>query len=143
MVHSAGKQTNAMLAFPYWIRENAAKFMELRLNSMDFNCKVALFHALQDVAGSEDDRLEMLTLSTTAKEKLVADGQSFDTSAKMMIADLLLIGINKNEQHVKSVAANYRRSRAGPPRLASTTSGETAVPDELTTDEQTEEAEEQ
>jgi len=35
---------------------------------------------------------------------------------KAMLAYLILIGVNKNEQRVKAVAANYRRSVSGPPK---------------------------
>ena len=35
--------------------------------------------------------------------------QTADSSVKCVLAYLILIGINKNEQRVKAVAANYRK----------------------------------
>lgn len=107
VVRSAGKQTNAMVAFPQWTRENAAKFMEQRHNAMNYATKVAFFDTLREIASQPDSQLEMLNLSPTARRKLIDDDSA--PSVRMMIADVLLIGISKNEQHVKSVAANYRK----------------------------------
>lgn len=110
--------------------------MDKRLNSMDYKTKVSLFHALQDVACSQNSQLEMLTLSPTVKRKLVDEGWPTDESVKMMIADVLLIGINKNEQHVKSVAVNYRKTATALPRLASTPAQQMPTPDEPAEEEE-------
>lgn len=110
VVRSTGKHANAMLAFPQWIRINAPRFMDKRLLSMNYGTKVALFNDLCEVASQPDGQLEMLKLSANATRKLIAD--DLTDAEKMMVADVLLIGINKNEKHVKSIAANYRKTAA-------------------------------
>lgn len=84
--------------------------MDKRLLSMNYGTKVALFNDLCEVASEPDGQLEMLKLSANARRKLIAD--DLMETEKMMVADVLLIGINKNEKHVKSIAANYRRTAA-------------------------------
>jgi hypothetical protein len=118
VVRSAGKHTNALLAFPNWMQENDATFVEKRTLTMDSeDSKIKLFTALQTLACSTESQLEMLHLSKQAQDKLVSIGPTTDDITKHVFVDLLLIGINKNEQHVKSIAANYRKIT---PRLAST-----------------------
>lgn len=125
VVRSAGKQTNAMLAFPQWTRENATKFVDKRLISMNRETKVALFNDLRGIASQPDSQFEMMNLSANGRKKLVDDDWLSD-DAKMMLADVLLIGVNKNEKHVKAVADNYRQ--AATKKATSTSSVNNTVP---------------
>jgi len=126
VVRSAGKQTNAMLVFPQWFRENTAKFMEERHNACDFSTKVALFESMRDIASQPDSQLEMMRLSATARQKLINDVST--TEIRMMIADVLLIGLSKNGQHIRSCAVNFRKRKATPLAAERTNDGKTDEP---------------
>ena len=117
VVRSAGKQTNARLAFPNWLQENANAFFDEKLYSMGDDSKIQLFTALEKLARSTESRFEMLDLSKRAKEKFVLTGQTTDDRSKKILIDVLLIGISKNEKHVKSLAASFRN---GGKRMTST-----------------------
>jgi len=110
VVSSTGKLTNAMLSCLSWMQENAQEFVDKRKAFMDEATKLRFFSALQSVAVSPERRLESIAVSERCAAKLT--GQEFravDDSIKCVLAYLVLIGINKNEQRVKAVAANYRR----------------------------------
>ena len=106
---STGKQTNAMLACLSWMMENAKGFVESRTQHMSTNEKLRFFCTLQELARSSDGRLEMIQMSDHCKEKMVTETGSMLQTIKMLLADMILIGISKNQQHVKAVAANYRK----------------------------------
>jgi len=106
---STGKQTNAMLACLSWMMENAKGFVESRTQQMATNEKLRFFSALEQLARSSDNRLEMIQLSDHCKQKMATETSSMDQTIKMLLADMILIGVSKNQQHVKAVAANYRK----------------------------------
>lgn len=108
VIRSSGKHTNAMLACMHWMTENTRHFVESRMNLMAADEKLKFYLAIEETAGSSQHRLEMLELSDKARQKIISSTTAPD-STKSMLADLILIGINKNQQHVKSVAANYRQ----------------------------------
>ena len=108
VICSTGKQMNCILAFPYYLHENAPSFIDKWLNSLDNNTKLQLSCSLYNIANSEENQLEMLYLSKHVKKKIVATNDVIGDSTKQMLIYLILIGISKNEQHVKSVAVNYR-----------------------------------
>ena len=65
--------------------------------------------------------MEMLQLSETVKNKFssrqLGDQMRQDITLSRNIADLVLIAISKNQQHVKDIAANSRQnSRAAKPQ---------------------------
>ena len=117
VIRSAGKQTNAMLSCRNWMTTNAKSFLKSRTNQMDTEQKLLFFTMLQNVAISPDDRFDMIQLSQLTQDKLVEQSWQLEPNTKMMLADIILIGISKNQQLVKSVAANYRKIV---PRFAST-----------------------
>jgi len=119
VLRSAGKQTNAMVSCLNWMMDNAKSFVDDRTNAMAEGDKLKFFIMLQQLACSADDRIEMIQLSRQAKRKLVLEGYSMSDNTKSFVADLILIGINKNEQHIKSVAANYRKPASHFPSTAS------------------------
>jgi hypothetical protein len=55
----------------------------------------------------------MMKLSEVAKAKLVSRVFRYD-DMKKLLADLILILINKNQGHVKAIAGNYRESHLVP-----------------------------
>jgi hypothetical protein len=109
VMNSAGKQTNAVLACLSWMNENAKNFVDSRTHGMDESTKLRFFNALQNLAFSTENNLEMITMSQLARDKLTQYGWTFEDEVKRLLAGLILISINKNEQHVKSVAANFRK----------------------------------
>jgi len=117
LLWSTGKQTNAMLACLSWMMDNAKNFVETRTQHMATKEKLLFFNALVELAKSTDIRLEMIQLSDSCKQKMTKQNGPIEQTIKMMLADLILIGISKNQQHVKAVAANYRKIV---PRYAST-----------------------
>jgi hypothetical protein len=76
---------------------------------MDRTEKLIFFHALATLASQqiESHQLEMLRLSPTAVERLCStDFDDFDTQS--LLADLILIGLSKNNQYINAIAPNYR-----------------------------------
>ena len=65
------------------------------------------FKTLESLAQQDEPRLEMMKLSEVAKAKLVS-GVFRKNETKKLLADLIMISINKNQGHVKAIAANYR-----------------------------------
>jgi len=110
VISSTGKLTNAMLCCPNWMHENAKEFVDKRKAFMDEKTKLRFFLRLQSLAESSENRLEHLVLSERARVKLTEPAlYGVDSSIKCVLAYLILIGVNKNAQCVKAVAANYRR----------------------------------
>ena len=116
VMSSTGKLTNAMLACMNWMHESAADFVERRTAFMDEKTKLAFFLRLQTLAKSSENQMEHLILSERMRTKLASEEFSAaDSSFKSMLAYLILVGININEQRVKAVAANYRAAGARKP----------------------------
>ena len=65
------------------------------------------FNTLENLAYRDEPRLEMMKLSEVTKAKLVS-GVFKDDESKKLLADLILISINKNQSHVRAISANYR-----------------------------------
>ena len=69
---------------------------------------------MRNAAHSDESRMEMLQLSNYAKTKFRSDNMSVVTQTDRYfarnIADLVLIAMSKNQQHVKAVAANSRKA---------------------------------
>jgi len=117
VILSNGKQTNAILSCINWMTENATSFLQKRTSQVDTDVKVKFFNALQDLACSQRNRFEMIELSEHAKQKLIDVSWKLEVHDHMMLADIILIGISKNQQVLKSIASNYRVTT---PRFAST-----------------------
>jgi hypothetical protein len=124
VVCSAGKLTNAILSCLDWMHENAADFMKYRTASMNEKTKLSFYNNLQSIAESAEVRMEQIVLSERTRSQLTSpDFRSADDSTKAMMAYLILVGINKNEQYVKAVAVNYRKVAAPQnklPKIAAT-----------------------
>jgi len=74
---------------------------------------VIFFDALLQLAGTRENRIEMMEMSGPAKAKMqsraLSDKIRRDREFKRNIADLVLISMSKNQQHVKAIAANSRK----------------------------------
>jgi len=113
VVSSTGKHTNAILSCLSWMKQNFRDFVEHRREILDEYEKKKFFDAMLNVAQSKDNSIEMLHLSSTVKSKFRTDDVSMyiqsDDTFKRNIADLVLVAMSKNHQHVKAIAANSRK----------------------------------
>ena len=113
VVSSTGKHTNAVLSCLEWMKRNLADYVKTRREFINETEKKIFFHALLQLARSQENRMEMLVMSGTAKAKMLSgalsDKISQDRQFKRNIADLVLISMSKNQQHVKAIAANSSR----------------------------------
>jgi OTU-like cysteine protease len=111
VVRSSGKHTNTLFSLLDWMKENVPEFVNHLQHRLSQNDKLSFFTALQNLASSEATHLGMLELSPSVVQKLM-DESSVEMSdeSKMLLADLTLIAVNTNQQHVKSIAANYRKT---------------------------------
>jgi len=70
--------------------------------------KLSFFEALERLAGCHESRFEMMKMSDMVKSKLCSTLFN-DRQVKEVLADLILISINKNQANVKAIAGNYRK----------------------------------
>jgi hypothetical protein len=125
VARSTGKHTNAILSCINWFNKSLRDFVEKRRQKLDEYEKHVFFNALQELAKSTDNRMEMLILSDTAKTKLAANDPALkDETITRNFADLILIAINKNQQRVKVIAANSRKQQPVKNSMDSTQTGQ-------------------
>jgi len=111
VISSAGKLTNAILSVFNWMETHAKDFVTNRTAAIDEKTKLKFFHDLQSLAESQESRIDRLMISDPAREKLLgADFKKCDDVIKCMTGYVILIGLNKNCDYIKAVAANYRRT---------------------------------
>ena len=114
VVNSTGKHTNAVLSCLSWMKQNLRDFVENRREILSEHEKRTFFNAVFNLARSGGNSMEMLQLSDTVKTKLcsgeMATMMENDKTFTRNIADLVLVGMSKNQQHVKAVAANSRKT---------------------------------
>jgi len=114
VVNSTGKHTNAVLSCLSWMKQNLRDFVENRREILSEHEKQTFFSAIMNLARSTGNSMEMLQLSDTVKIKLCSSGMAAlmenDKTFTRNIADLVLVGMSKNQQHVKAVAANSRKT---------------------------------
>ena len=112
VVNSTGKHTNAVLSCLSWMQQNFKDFVVNRREFLSDAEKRRFFGAMLNVAQSDESSLEMLQMSSGVKLKLQSGHIPAVTQADRKftrnIADLILIAMSKNQQHVKAVAANSR-----------------------------------
>jgi len=110
VISSAGKLTNAILSVFSWMETNAKDFVTNRTAAIDEKTKLKFFTELQSLAESQESRIDRLMISEPAKEKLLgADFKKCDDVIGCMTGYVILIGLNKNCDYIKAVAANYRQ----------------------------------
>lgn len=110
---STADSNPAVLSCLSWIKENLQDFVENRREIVDETEKRTFFHAILKLPQSDERGIEMLQLSDTVKTKLcsneVAIQIEHDKTFQRNIADLVLVAMSKNQQHVKAIAANSRK----------------------------------
>ena len=109
VTRSTGKHTNAVLCCLAWFRENLKDFVEQRRLTLTEGEKISFFKAIREVVRRGENRLELIQFSDKVRAFILSDNGcvTFGKHTRNF-ADLLLISLSKNSQHVKSVAANYR-----------------------------------
>ena len=94
-----------------WMTQQAPDFMTKRPAFMAEDSKLMFYRQLKSLAASTDTTMERIMLSQNAREKLsCAPFRAIDSTIECMLGYVILIGISKNEGHVKAVAANYRET---------------------------------
>ena len=92
------------------LEQNLSDFVEKRREFVSESEKRVFFNAILTLANSTESSMEMLQLSDTTKTKLASQQQAGlmekDEMLSRNIADLVLIGISKNQKHVQAIAAN-------------------------------------
>ena len=114
VLRTCGKHTNSVLSCLSWFKENLPDFVENRREILTEAEKRRFFDAMFKLAHANECRMEMLQLSDIVKAKLCSDEVSVrmhgDRTYARNIADLVLIAMSKNQQHVKAIASNSRKS---------------------------------
>jgi len=113
VITSTGKHLNAVLSCLEWMKENVSDYVQERREIMNETEKIRFFNAVQRLAHSDENRMEMLHLTDFVKNRLrFYDINTMQqTNTKRNIADLILIAMAKNQKYVKAIAAHSRRPR--------------------------------
>jgi hypothetical protein len=115
---SSGKHLNAILSCLNWMKSNLGDFVRDRPLRIGGDGRLKFFTALREIAfdsvstnEGEDAvvRLESIHLSPRVVQKMkLEEGQSYQASKKTL-ADLILIGLDGNQQYVSAISTNCRR----------------------------------
>jgi hypothetical protein len=108
VIKSTGKHLNAIKIFFEWAKANVTSICEKRRLTFKQSDKLTFYKALMNVAASDSSSIEMLQIGEIAKTKLVT--RSFDPDQQRVLADLILIAMNQNQQPIKAIAASYRNT---------------------------------
>ena len=114
VVRSTGKHTNALLAFLEWAKQHTPGFVKDRPLRMDYTGKLKFFHALKDLCSLDSNSYQMEMLRITNHVAQLLRSGLFSTGSTHLLADLILIGLNKNSQYVSALAPTYRRDSSRP-----------------------------
>ena len=111
LIRSTGKHTNAMLSCLEWAKENTPNFVKYRPLHMNAAEKLKFFRSLKDISASATGpyQKDMIRLSNHVVSLLRSDRISWQQTQRI-IADLILIGLNKNSQYVSALAPSYRKN---------------------------------
>lgn len=114
VLRSAGKHTNAIMSCMNFFKVHAPLFVLNRLLCLSSSEKVTFFDSLSTLVPDASGwrQLEMVRVSEEAARRMSAE--SGDEVSKRRLADLILIGINKNGQYISAIGSNYR-SGTNPP----------------------------
>ena len=95
------------------MQRNFKDFVENRREFLGDAEKRRFYDAMHIAAQSDESSMEMLQMSSYVKAKLRSGNISAvthtDRNFTRNIADLVLIAMSKNQQHVKAIAANSRK----------------------------------
>ena len=118
IVNSTGKHTNAVLSLLSFMRQHFQDFVQRRREFLCETEKNTFFHAMRKHAQSSERSMEMLQMSDNVKTKLCSEQMAihtkYDKTLARNVADLVLISLSKNQQHVKAVAANSGKTNRVP-----------------------------
>jgi len=96
------------------MKQNLPYFVEHRRETVSEAEKRSFFSAMVDLAHSGERCMEMIQLSDNVKSKLCGNvvkvQMACDKTFPRNIADLVLIGLSKNLNHIKAIKANSRKS---------------------------------
>ena len=100
------------------MRQNFPDFVERRREFLSEAEKNTFFHAMRKHAQSNERSMEMLQMSDIVRTKFCSDEMAarmeFDKTLARNIADLVLVTMSKNQQHVKAIAANSGKTNRVP-----------------------------
>jgi len=95
------------------MQQNFKNFVENRREFLSDAEKRRFFEAMRNIAQCDESSMEMLQMSSSVKLKLqsvyILAVTQADRQFTRNIADLVLIAMSKNQQHVKAIAANSRK----------------------------------
>ena len=109
ILRSSGKHTNAVVTCLEWMKEQAPLFVKNRPLYMSRQDKLAFFSSLYDLSKSNNYQMEMIRLSEKTA-MLLSCNQFLDDQTRIILADLILIGLNKNSHFVGARADSYRQT---------------------------------
>jgi hypothetical protein len=107
---STGKHTNSMLTCLTWMKTNTPEFVKNRPLRMNKAGRAKFFKAMRGKAketNTEDRRIEKLHFSDNIQNSLELMPHITNRDA-LIFGDLMLIGINDNQQFISAIAENYR-----------------------------------
>jgi len=111
IIRSTGKHTNSILAFLEWAKENIPDYVKNRHLHMHEADKLKFFRELESLSSLETDchQMGMLRISDHVV-RLLRSKRFCDVLTRSILADLVLIGLNKNGQYVSALASTYRKN---------------------------------
>lgn len=117
VLRSSGKHLNAILSCLQWMKSNMLDFVRDRPLRIGEG-RLKFFEALKDAAciapsaGEEEAELRRIgcvKFSEHIVNKLRSEGGLFTQGVRKTLADLILIGLDNNQQYVSAISTNYRR----------------------------------
>ena len=111
VLFNTGKHTNSVLTLLNWFHEKKPSYLSSRKLHLSEDQKSNFYYnMIRDVVKKDGIQLEMLQLSPFAIVKFKLNNVMFHQAYHTRnYADLLLIAINRNQQHVQAMANNYRK----------------------------------
>jgi hypothetical protein len=110
---SSGKHLNAVLSCLEWMRTNLPDFVRDRPLKVHNQGKQTFFDALRKVAVKANDektaRLESIRLSKNVVERMKYKEGTAHNFIRKVLADLILIALNNNQQYIRGISDNYRQ----------------------------------
>ena len=113
VMRSSGKQLNAILSCPQYMKSNMPNFVRDRPLRISKDDMASFFEALRQIALTTTDfnsaHLESIRLSSRVIERLKFFEGMSSSFVKNILADLILIALNNNQQYIRGISDNYRR----------------------------------
>lgn len=122
VVRSSGKHLNAVLSCLQWMKANLPDFVRDRPMRINAEGRLKFYRSLESVTDTDtaDDhneqrpRLGLIHLSQNVLQLMKDTRQISNNCSKMILADLVLVGLNCNQQCVGAVSHNYRKNTQKP-----------------------------